>query len=206
MASGRRGALVTDYIVSVEGDEALHHQLTYKDAVELARQFVREDGLRVATVFRSSEGADRPRFAVWRERYGVNETIDRAQARGVHDRFFRGLPENLQALRRRANEQAEGDNYEGSAESFDVLADASEQLGLATEAERARVAAQRLRVAIWFAQQFPRLEHVTWERVQPVKRRGTWTFFVTPWDNQPGEHHAVRVDRRGQMRFVEAAF
>lgn len=192
---------------------------------KVARRAVEEDGFSAAVVYSSHEpempwNVGRVAYAIWRTSHGTLE-VTRIHTIGhrifrewIHDRVRPiplGLDPRLVEILARAEALATGDLYEDAIEMYEVAADLAEELGDLPDAERSRVAARRLYVARWFAEQNRRREEITWQRVLPVRwprlAPGTgreapsqltdWSYHVTPWDPEAGERYVVEIDHDG---------
>ena len=206
---------------------------TYPAAERRARQAVRDEGFPAAVVYYSDDEPEMPfqvrriPFAIWRERTApdvVEETRDIQRGFDVYrtrlNDLVRPIPLHLDprigSILVRAQELATGDRFEEAVETYEVAADLAEELGDLADAERSRIAALRLRIALWYAEHHRRREEITWQRVLPARNRrailgvrkgrppfGDWAFYVTPWDPEPGERYVVGVNKRGRVSILQ---
>lgn len=174
-------------------------------------------------VYDDEDSARRPVYAVWSDPTDLaHETTNPRLIALAHRHLSRDPPPPppvpiVRALRARAQQLLDVDNFTAAADTYLVASDAAEQaLPEANEANVLRGAALRIRALLWARRRWPdlQLEHVYAQRprrglaVEPPHRFLLAPDRPAPWEppqRLPIRDVVVSVDRRGGVRLVQPA-
>ena len=200
-------------MIDVGGDAA--DAPTLGAAVQVAREWVSEDGFQAVTVFRSGAGANNPIYAAWADGdtgrpRAYLETMDRRTAREVYyrhvalrsQRRVSAIPPRIRAMLAEAKRLGDNDFTEESADAYDVAADSLEEAGLGYDAAIARATALRERISVWVLQKLPHIAgSLITEDVRAIQRGRSWKFEVRPLD---GDRFDVIIGRSRRPSLVRS--